>query len=198
MAIGRAVIKISKYVLIDRYKNQKLLIWENGMWKNLKKIAVVLIKDFLKQSFIYDRHAVFFSLLFHFMASLIHTRAARHNSCHMQQKKDKKLKFCTASNTGRQKIHQKIRQYFLTTVFVAAQNASLLPQASRSIIRSDQGSLRSELRSERHTYFICFTPNDNGIKRGRQHSTQTSWQKTHFHHPWWRWDFRNLLTCALL
>ena len=33
MAIGRAVIKISKYVLIDRYKNQKLLIWENGMWK---------------------------------------------------------------------------------------------------------------------------------------------------------------------
>ena len=45
---GRAVIKISKYVLIDRYKNQKLLIWKKGMWKNLKKIADVLIKDFLK------------------------------------------------------------------------------------------------------------------------------------------------------
>ena len=44
-----AGIKIGECLLMDRYKNKKkLLTWENGMWKNLKKIADVLIKDFLK------------------------------------------------------------------------------------------------------------------------------------------------------
>ena len=86
MAIGRAVIKISKYVLIDRYKNQKLLIWENGMWKNLKKIAVVLIKDFLKQSFIYDIHAVFVSLSWQRVTLIPNTKAERDKSCHSRKK----------------------------------------------------------------------------------------------------------------
>ena len=73
-----------------------------------------------------------------------------------------------------------------------------LPQASAIYVRSI-------IRSERHTYFICFTPNNIDLKRGHHipvHFIQTSWQKTHFHLPGWGWAFgihygRNLLTCAL-
>ena len=69
------------------------------MWKNLKKIADVLIKDFLKQFFIYDTHAVFISLSWQKVTLIPTTKAARDNSCHIQQKKD-------TITLGKQKNHQ--------------------------------------------------------------------------------------------